>query len=1644
MPKPLSPRWLLLLGPSALLALSSVASCSWVDAVAVETCPADLPPPDLEVAPAVSARLVGKGMAASVADSLSSWFEGHGTRRLYLQLDRPLYRPGETVWFASWDLRTADLEGEGASRGVRFALLDPRGAEVATADTEQEGGRTHLDLAIPADAAGGLWTLRATTMDGEQLDRIFVVDRYEAPRIRKELDFAREAYGAGDTVRAAVELEGSTSGPLADTPVQALVQVDGELVAQLDLKTDAAGELMVEFALPATLSRGDGLLTVLVDASGVTESISRTIPITASDLNLSFYPEGGDLVEGLPGRVYLEATDVHGRPADARGRVEDENGEVVARFDTVHDGLGAFPFLPEIGHRYQAVVEAPAGIARRYPLPGALGDGCVLHAYDDVQGVREELQVGVRCSTPREVTVVGSLREALLDSATVLAGPDEPAVIELLAGDEAVGRRQGVARITVLSESLEPLAERVVYRNPGRDLQIAIQADRASYSPRDEVVLTVRTTDASGAPVPAEVALSVADDTTLRFADDERGHILSRLYLESEIPTEIDDPGWYFDQEEENARRGLDLLMGTKGWRRFAWSQVLVPGDGGVALAETNNPDALAPLYEELRQQRTARVWEPKTRTGWFQDGREVSQQVGLLGMLGHAGGFNEDLFGDIGGMIGANGVQIGAGGLGARGAGLGGGGMAEGLGGLGTKGRGAGAAAEPKAAGNLDLVRKRSIAKRDEGKLAREERKDVKPREREARHAPPMKAPASLMAEADEARDNRAPASEAQWAQPAVVADLEMMREVALDPAPMARPIPQGGAARGDANQDRAFGYAGPARPAGTVDIGAVEIGGADPGPAAEIRLGIKRYQSQARYCIQREQVRDPSIEGRVDLSLTIRDGRVVAADSKQNSTGSDAIAQCLASRSRAWRFGEGVGEGAPVEVSVPFVISAPPPAPAPVVPRQVEVWTKARTFPKPHATPGPVAVRTDFRDTVLWEPVVQTDETGTAELRFSLSDAITTFRATAEGVAGGLAGRGEATFASVLPFHLEARLPDALSYGDRLLMPVTVDSTLDELRAVHLAATVGSGLTLEGAAAQELRLAPGEKRTIFLPVLAEDHSGTATISLRGEAGGLHDGLERSLEISPRGFPRSWSVAGDLESGQQRFTVELGEILEGTLVADLDLHPGPISTLLDGLEGMLRTPGGCFEQTSSSNYPNVLVLDYLRTMRQEPRLQVDREQILSSGYTRLSGYQVGAGGFETWGTGPGKEALSAFGLRQFTAMKRVYEGVTDTLLSRDRDYLLGQRDGKGGYRISGESAHGYGAAPKDTLDAYITWALVSTGTPGMAREIAHARELAKSTQDPYVLALSTATLATADPQAARMAAGRLVEKQAADGSFPGAASSIMRSGGSNLEVETTALATMALLQIGGSEGAVRKAVGWLHAARDGGGAWGATQSTVAALEALTMVARSTTRTRSSGEVKVQIDGHAAGSLSWKAGQSKRLRVEGLEAALGSGAHTIVVNYESPQEIPFDLDLRWRARTPASDAQAAVALHTELAAHDLSLGQAVRLTASLENKSGAVVPSPIARIGLPAGLEAQTRQLEELKKKGQIAFFETGPREVVLYWDGLGAEETHTVGLDLVATVPGSFAGPASSAWPYYDDTFKSWASELEVVIRPE
>ncbi|HTM21509.1 MAG TPA: alpha-2-macroglobulin family protein, partial [Kofleriaceae bacterium] len=709
---------------------------------------------------------------------------------------------------------------------------------------------------------------------------------------------------------------------------------------------------------------------------------------------------------------------------------------------------------------------------------------------------------------------------------------------------------------------------------------------------------------------------------------------------------------------------------------------------------------------------------------------------------------------------------------------------------------------------------------------------------------------------------------------------------------------------------------------------------------------------------------------------------------------------------------------------------------------------WAPVRVFPAPNYEARYDGPRVDFRETIHWQPQIKTGADGTAKVSFYLSDAITGFRAIAEGASGGgLAGHGEAVIQSKLPVSLSVKMPLEVSAGDRIELPVILENETDDVRDVTVAASFGPAFRVEGEVPGKLTLKAGERRS-FHPVLRVIGNGKVVkdgaIAVAIDTGNLKDAVERNVRVVPLGFPREVSAAGTLERSA-RHEVDLTGALPGTLDASLILYPSPLATMTQGTEAIIREPYGCFEQASSANYPNIMVLSYLEENQAADPALVERTMgMLDHGYKMLTGYESPQKGFEWFGGDPGHEALTAYGLMEFRDMGKVYGDVNRDMVGRTRAWLMARRDGKGGYQRNPRALDSFGSASPEVTNGYITWALSEAGEKDMATEVAVQRTVAAESKDPYLVALAAGTLANVEPKAGGTAHAldRLAEMQGEDGAFHGASHSITRSGGDALDIETTSLAILAMLD-GGNKytGAVRKGIDWLNNHRSGFGSFSSTQATVLALKAMGAYAEASRATPSGGRITVIVNGSEAGHIDFEQGHRDPLTFNDLAPHLKAGKNVIELRMGSQTSLPYSLAIEYRSKMPASSPNAKAALTTRLTRDQLPVGEGVKMKVSVRNVTKEGIPMTLARVGIPGGLTFQTWQLKELRDKKLIDFYETREREVVLYFRSMAPGKVVDVDLDLMAQVPGEYTAPASRAYLYYTDEDENWAEPVRVKV---
>jgi protocatechuate 3,4-dioxygenase beta subunit len=682
----------------------------------------------------------------------------------------------------------------------------------------------------------------------------------------------------------------------------------------------------------------------------------------------------------------------------------------------------------------------------------------------------------------------------------------------------------------------------------------------------------------------------------------------------------------------------------------------------------------------------------------------------------------------------------------------------------------------------------------------------------------------------------------------------------------------------------------------------------------------------------------------------------------------------------------------------------------------------------------------RNDFRPTIFWKPSIETDASGIANVEFYNSDDLTTFKVTIEGITtNGKIGNNTHTYFTQMPFGMRTKFPTQVLLGDQLTIPVTISNNTDEEMEVKLDAIVPKGFEYVGEESFLYSVGNQEVKTIYLPFKVQSEVGEHDLEIKVSANGKEDSFSKKVKVLQTGFPVNMMLSGsELESD---FKVEITKVNEKNAEAVFTVHPSLLSDLSAGMDRMVQQPTGCFEQTSSKNYPNLLVLDYLQnTNTLDQNLGVRLYDVLEKGYQRLLTFEVKGGGFDWYGKPAAHEGLTAYGLMQFKDMQRVHR-VDQKLIDRTAKWLLTRKNGKGGWKTSKRALHSW-SAENPAADAYITWAMSEAGFGGKVRpEIEKSYQDARQTKDPYVMALVINTLHNIKDGRAGKLLKDLLKQQAKDGSWTGK-NSMTRSGGKSLKIETTALAALAIMKVEKGLTQLEKVMNFIAQSKTDYG-FGSTQSTVLAMKALIEHAQFSTKLNTDGVVKLIIDGNEVAQQAFTSEQKTPIVFAEISTHFTEGNHEVKVLFaDTETALPFDLSVKYFTNLPENDADCKVNLTTTLQTPSGKVGENIRLTMQLQNTTNEVLPNTIAKIGIPSGLNLQPWQLKELQEKLAFDYYEIMNGYLVLHYRGMAANEIKEMNLDLKADLAGTYEAPASVAYLYYTNELRSWSKPAKISIQ--
>lgn len=754
--------------------------------------------------------------------------------------------------------------------------------------------------------------------------------------------------------------------------------------------------------------------------------------------------------------------------------------------------------------------------------------------------------------------------------------------------------------------------------------------------------------------------------------------------------------------------------------------------------------------------------------------------------------------------------------------------------------------------------------------------------------------------------------------------------------------------------------------------------------------------------------------------------------------------------------RFEDGLAEDQD-RAGMPILLAATRAAAAPGAVNRTVLFKVGSEKSKADAGAGEPAVRVReyFPETMFWNPALITDENGNAEIHVPMADSITTWRMSmTANTASGQLGSGTSPLVVFQDFFVDIDLPVSLTQNDRVEIPVAVYNYLPGAQDVTLTLEEQPWFSLNGPSVQRVHMEKGQVKMVSYPITVKS-IGKFPLTVRAKGTKLSDAVRRQIDVLPDGKEFLTTINDRLEGKIDKSVNIPDKAIAGASSIWVKLYPGAFSQVVEGLDGILRMPNGCFEQTSSTTYPNLLVLDYLKQAKHvNPELQMKAEGYINVGYQRLVTFECKAGGFSWFGNEPAHQILTAYGLLEFSDMSKVHE-VDPAVIQRTRNWLASKQKPDGTWEEQNQGiAEGIINRQTGALrtTAYIAWALAESGYQDkekLGSAIGYVKNHLDEAKDPYTLAviLNLLTLVEKDGDSAAKVANDLIALAKTTDKAAWWESDTKTFTGADqkgADLETTGLAAYALAKWGRNSGFTNKVLTYLVQSKDSFGTWQSTQGTVWAMKSLLYASRNASGD-GKGTVNVLANGQKIKSFQITPDDNDVMRQVDLKEALKAGDNAITLQYEGEGSLLYQIVGRyympWNQVEPPAPEFQPLSLDVSYDKTTLAQDDTATVTVTIHNKTDRIAEMPLIDVGVPPGFTVVPDKLDDAVKDKTISKYTVAARQVIIYLEKLDLGQTVKLTYQIRAKYPIKARTPLSKVYPYYNPEKVAVAAPQDIVV---
>ena len=494
----------------------------------------------------------------ALVERLAAFGKAIPQEKVYVHMDNTCYFQGDTIWFAAYLRKTSTDTPSDVSGVLYVELLNNDGYLVERKLVEMQGGRGEGFFALNNQIQySGFYELRAYTrwqLNWGQFEHWYsqAASNWFGDDKEREKLFFRD-----------YEKLYSRVFPVYDQPKE---------------KGDYTREMTMR----------------------VMQRTFKDDPDAPTPM-LTLFPEGGNLIAGIPNRVAFEAVMSDGEWLE--GSLTCSEGKDSAK--AISRGRGMFTITPEAGKTYEVTFTTIEGKSVKAKLPKPEEQGVAIQVRQEGDSVCIETRLAGLSTDSLALTIMHEGRvsefKTLNDPVIQSDGKnlEDPSGRYARLWMTAKSLRCGVNQVTVFDTQGRVYADRLFFVTKQEEMQptLIISANKEQYAPYEAIELDIK-----GKATETPISLAVRDKAHQDYLFDN-ADIMTEMLLSSEIRGFVPDPGWFFEENDEEHRTALDLLMMTQGWRRFNWRDMAVKGEWDLTEPDERTPIIKGKIYKATAEQ---------------------------------------------------------------------------------------------------------------------------------------------------------------------------------------------------------------------------------------------------------------------------------------------------------------------------------------------------------------------------------------------------------------------------------------------------------------------------------------------------------------------------------------------------------------------------------------------------------------------------------------------------------------------------------------------------------------------------------------------------------------------------------------------------------------------------------------------------------------------------------------------------------------------------------------------------------------------------------------------------------------------------------------------------------------------------------